>query len=210
MWKHDPEYVKEMMTPDFDPHLDLAVVAGFITEEEAQDHKDGIKKCSGERSKAKTANYACVYGAKGATVARAAGFSLKEGEELVDKYWLRNWSVKKIAEEQLVKQCLGGMWLFNPVSKFWYSLRYDKDRFSTLNQGTGVYCFDVWIRNFRVLRSQLTGQMHDEVILHIKKGHRKGAEKLLRDAIVKTNEELKLNRDLDIDVQFGDNYAQIH
>jgi hypothetical protein len=25
MWDYDPEYVKEMMTPDFDPHLDLAL-----------------------------------------------------------------------------------------------------------------------------------------------------------------------------------------
>jgi hypothetical protein len=35
------------------------------------------------------------------------------------------------------------MWLYNPVSKFWYSAIY-KDIFSTLNQGTGVYCFDTW------------------------------------------------------------------
>lgn len=49
-----------------------------------------------------------------------------------------------------------------------------------------------------------------EVILEIKEGHREEAEKLLRDAIDATNAELKLNRDLDIDVQFGKNYAEIH
>lgn len=210
MWEFDPEYVKEMMTDDFDPHLDLAVVAGFLTEEQAQDHKDGVEKHSVQRAKAKTANYACVYGAVGATVARGAGISKKEGEDLVEKYWERNWAVKKVAEVQKVKNCLGGMWLWNPVSKLWYSLRYDKDRFSTLNQGTGVFCFDVWIKNFREVRPQLTGQMHDEIILTVKKGHREEVEKLLRDAIIKTNEQLKLNRELDIDVQFGDSYAEIH
>jgi len=91
-----------------------------------------------------------------------------------------------------------------------YSLRHKKDRFSTLNQGTGVFCFDNWIKNFREKRPQLTGQMHDEIILTIKKGHREGCEKLLIDAIDKTNEELKLNRELGVDVQFGDSYAEIH
>lgn len=210
MWDYDPEYVKEMQTDDFDPHLDLAVVAGFLTEEQAQAHKDGTAKYSAERSKAKTANYACVYGAGGATVARGADMTKEEGMNLVEKYWERNWSVKKIADDQKVKRCLGSSWLFNPVSKFWYSLRTDKDRFSTLNQGTGVFCFDMWIYNFRQKRPQITGQMHDEVILTIKKGQRKEITALLKDAIELTNKQLKLNRELDVDVQFGNSYAEIH
>ena len=211
MWDYDPEYVKEMQTDDFDPHLDLAVVAGFLTEEQAQEHKDGVKKYGAERSVAKTANYACVYGAGGATVARGVdGMTKSEGEDLVEKYWERNWSVKQIAEDQKTKRCLNSMWLYNPVSKFWYSLRTDKDRFSTLNQGTGVFCFDMWIYNFRAKRPQITGQMHDEVILTIKKGYREEVTKLLKDAIQLTNKQLKLNRDLDVDVQFGGSYAEIH
>lgn len=210
MWDYDPEYVKEMQTDDFDPHLDLAVVAGFLTEKQAQDHKDGIEKHGAERSKAKTANYACVYGAGGATVARGADMTKQEGINLVEKYWERNWSVKQIAEDQKVKRCFDGSWLFNPVSRFWYSLRTDKDRFSTLNQGTGVFCFDMWIYNFRKIRPQITGQMHDEVILTVKKGYRDEVTKLLKDAIVLTNKQLKLNRDLDVDVQFGNSYAEIH
>jgi hypothetical protein len=102
------------------------------------------------------------------------------------------------------------MWLWNPVSKFWYSLRHNKDRFSTLNQGTGVYCFDIWIANFRKKGIKLTGQMHDEIITKTKKGQRENVEGILRDAMVLTNKQLKLNRELGIDVQFGDNYAEIH
>ena len=53
------------------------------------------------------------------------------------------------------------LWLWNPVSELWYSLRYPKDIFSTLNQSTGVWCFESWIKKFREKRTQLTGQMHD-------------------------------------------------
>lgn len=210
MWPYDPEYVKEMMTPDFDPHIDLAVFAKAITKQQADAHKRGEENHKGVRKIYKAVNYAAVYGAGGPRVAITAGVSTNEGYKLVDAYWQRNWSVKRIAEDQIVKVCNGMKWLYNPVSGFWYSLRHEKDRFSTLNQGTGVYCFDTWVRHIREERPQLTAQFHDEVILCIKKGYRKQAEKLLRDAIEETNKQLKLNRELDISVQFGDRYSDIH
>ena len=52
--------------------------------------------------------------------------------------------------------------------------------------------------------------MHDEIILCIKEGSREEIEKLLQDAISKTNRQLKLNRELGVDVQFGNSYAKIH
>ena len=219
MWPHDPEYVSQMMTPDFDPHIDLAVIAGLMSDEDAEKYKsadDVFKKAplykalKEVRAVGKKVNYTAVYGAGDAAVARAAGLPQHKGKELKEAYWKRNWSVLAIAAEQVVKKSLGGMWLFNPVSEMWYSLRYEKDRFSTLNQGTGVYCFDRWIMEFRKKRPQLTGQMHDEVILTVKKGYREQVVKLLKDAIQVVNEELKLNRELDVDVQFGSSYAAIH
>lgn len=216
MWPYDPAYVKEMMTPDFDPHLNLAEFAKELTKEKVMAYK--LEQLSPEEMKLvkvirhmyKQVNYACVYGAGGPKVAITAGVPERKGYELVEAYWKRNWSVRAIAEAQVVKTCNGGKWLYNPVSKLWYSLRAEKDRFSTLNQGTGVFCFDTWIKNFRKKRPQLTGQMHDEVILCIKKGHREQCIKLLRDALNETNQELQLNRELDISIDFGDSYAQIH
>lgn len=219
MWPHDPEYVKEMLSPDFDPHIDLAVFAGLMSHEdgvlykaadEVFQHTEIYKGLKRVRAVGKKVNYTAVYGAGGAAIGRAAGQTKQKGEALKEVYWKRNWSVLAIAAEQVVKKCLGGMWLFNPVSELWYSLRYEKDRFSTLNQGTGVYCFDKWIMEFRKTRPQLTGQMHDEVILTVRKGYREQVVKLLKDAIVVVNGELKLNRELDVDVQFGDSYASIH
>lgn len=158
----------------------------------------------------KKVNYTAVYGSGAATLARAAGVSKHEGEGLKDAYWKRNWSVLAIAEEQITKKCLGGMWLFNPVSELWYSLRYEKDRFSTLNQGTGVWCFDLYIKNIRDGGPPICGQFHDEFVAVVKKGSREKLKAHCQKAIDKTNEELKLNRELDFSVDFGLSYAEIH
>ena len=162
------------------------------------------------RKVGKAGVYSCVYGASGPVVARAADIPEEEGYKLVDAYWKRNWSVREIPKNIKVKRNEDGMWMFNPVSRLWYSLREEKDIFSTLNQGTGVWAFDTLIKHVRSRRPQLTGQFHDEIILQVKKGNREKCEELLRWAIDETNKELSLNRELDIDIQFGDNYAAIH
>lgn len=277
MWKFDPDYVREMQTPDFDPHLNLAEFAGALTKEQCDSHKrkgklakdiakaeeKGVDLKTLNEWKAqyeieedftvirhlyKTANYSCTYGAGGKKLALTLDIPESEGYDIVNAYRAKNWAIDAIAADQTIKffyrqpdgsltykiyqgsdllpskedskmerrrkyslsNKAESLWLWNPVSKLWYSLRFPKDIFSTLNQGTGVWCFDLWIKYFREKRPQMTGQMHDEVILCIKKGYRERCEKLLKDAIDSANEELNLNRELGIDVQFGDNYAEIH
>ena len=102
------------------------------------------------------------------------------------------------------------MWVKNPVSGFWYSLRYEKDVFSTLNQSTGVYCFDTWMAFYLSKRPNIVGQFHDETINYVRKGEEVVHEKTLRWAIAQANKKLKLNVALDIDVQYGATYAEIH
>jgi len=210
MWKHDPEYVNEMNVEGFDPHTSLAVSDGVITAEEEQLHKDGVADQTPVRRKYKGANYSCVYGVGEASLARSLDIPKAQAKGLIEAYWKRNWAVKAIAAECVVKVVDKRKWLFNPVSGFWYSLRHEKDRFSTLNQGTGVYCFDTWVKHIRRKRKQMTAQFHDEVVLCIKKGFRDKATKLLRWAIEETNKELNLNVKLDVDIQFDSNYAGIH
>lgn len=219
MWGYDPDYVTEMMTPDFDPHIDLCVQAGLMSEGDAvwykssskeDEHSPKYKSLKEVRKKGKGVNYAAIYGAGVSTLARSAGIPENEARKLQDVYWKRNWSVKKLAEDQTVKVCNGLMWLFNPVSKFWYSLRYEKDIFSTLNQGTGVYCFDTWVKYVRQSGPPLCGQFHDEWITVVKKGNRDRLNAHVKKAMDKANAELKLNRELGFDLQFGDSYAEIH
>lgn len=226
MWKYDPDYVRDMMQDDFDPHCDIAAEAGLMTADEvaayklmdAQDVKEidyngkhYVKKSLAlKRHAGKSCNYASKYGAGGPTIARAAGVSEATGNKLHKAYWSRNWSLKKIADDCIVKQALGVKWLWNPIANMWYWLKTDKDKFSTLNQGTGTYCFDMWIKEVLKRRQQLTGQAHDEGIWEVKKGYREQAAKLLKDAIQEVNKKLKLNRDLDVGVQFGPSYGDIH
>ena len=210
MRKHDPEYVLQMQEEGFDPHLDLAIQAGMLTKSQSDAHKAGTEDFSAQRKAGKGGNYSCLYGAGAPTVARSTGMPLKQAKIVVEAYAKRNWAVQAIAAECVVKVVDKRKWLFNPVSGFWYSLRHEKDRFSTLNQGTGVYCFDTWVKHIRRKRKQMTAQFHDEVVLCIKKGFRDKATKLLRWAIEETNKELNLNVKLDVDIQFDSNYAGIH
>lgn len=215
---HDPDYVAKMSAPDYDPHLTLAEFAGFISNEEHEGYKKdkaSFKHIKKIRDYSKNTNYACQYGATGFRVAITCGISEEEGNNLVENYWKLNWAIKAVSDEQVYKvlgtpQNAGQMWLYNPVSKLWYSLRSKKDIFSTLCQGTAAYTFDVWISYVRRKHKPMTGQFHDEGIWTIPLGMREEFEALLRWAIEEANKELKLNRRLDIDVQFGQNYAAIH
>lgn len=231
MWKYDPDYVRDMMGDDFDPHLDIAVVAGLMTKVDSEFYKKfksgtashaehtRYKILKSIRGIAKNANYACVYGAGAAKISKTAGIPLNRAGELHTAYWKRNWSVKAVGNACKTKQILQRLspvetkktsWLYNPVSKFWYSLRNEKDKFSTLNQGTGVFCFDTYVGYILYQRPQITGQFHDEIILTVKQGFRENVVQILRQAIDWTNEKLQLNRTLDVGIDFGSTYAEIH
>jgi hypothetical protein len=226
MWDYDPEYVKDMMAPDFDPHIDMALTAGMINTAEANWYKAYDKETATDADKkehsrlaairhpAKSTNYAATYGAGGDTIARAAGCSMEDGARLHAAYWERNVALVKIATSQIIKEkTFRGKklkWLWNPVAKMWIWLKNEKDVFSTLNQSTGTYCFDMWIKEVLKRRRQLTGQFHDEGIWELKVGNREGMTKILKDSIQAVNDELKLNRALDVDVDFDRTYAGIH
>ena len=139
MYFFDPDYVTQMRVPGFDPHLDIAVLAGMMTPEQAEQHKRKEVDYSQIRNKAKTVNFAGVYGAGPPKIALTTGMPLKQAQKLHKTYWDRNKSVKQVANSARTKttKFMGEeqMWLYNPVSKFWYTLRYEKDKFSTLNQG---------------------------------------------------------------------------
>jgi len=221
MLPHDPEYVATMQEEDYDPHILMALTAGMVTQKEFEDFKRGEKSANAKaaRKKGKTTNYASVYNAGAPKIAQAAGIPLKEGKQLHEAYWKLNWSVKAIAEEQVViRDSKGSKWLVNPINGFCYSLRKESDRFSTLAQGTGSYFFDMWVDNIlneterRYGRKTLTGSFHDECILCIKDDERFKEEfaSIIKEAVDKVNTEYKLRRKLGCDVQTGQRYSQIH
>jgi hypothetical protein len=225
MLAHDPEYVETMMSPDYDPHATMALTAGMITQEVYEGFiagtlsKEEQSLAKAARRKGKSTNYSSVYNAGPEAIALAAEIPLREGKLLHTAYWQLNWSVKSIAEEQCVFQDDNGdNWLINPINGFCYSLRKDSDRFSTLCQGTGSFFFDMWVDIMLTKmydlwgRKSLSASFHDEVVLALKDSPklRKVFEKLVLEAIDSVNKKYILRRDLGADVQFGNNYSEIH
>ena len=206
----DPVYVEEMSKPGFDPHLDLAKHAGVITQDDIDKHNSGERSLKSLRKNYKVVNYSATYGVGAAKLARETGMSKKEAQTLLDAFWSRNWSVQKVADELEVRDLYGHSWVKNPVSGFWYTLRSDKDRFSTLNQGTGVYCFDMWVKECREMGVQTIGQFHDEIIALTKEEDADVTENKMIHGIRCLNDDLNLNVKLGIDAQFGKTYAEVH
>jgi hypothetical protein len=153
-------------------------------------------------------------------------------------YWDRNKAVKQVAADIFVKvffkntyegvhytgaqltnmqkydkplfNSIESMWLFNPVSQFYYSLRYTKDIFSTLNQGTGVYCFDMQVRAVRKKGIKIALQYHDEIGFPFLHNNEQGIRNALQTSIKEVNQQLNLNIPLGISVDVGVNYADCH
>jgi len=208
----DPDYVEEMQKKGFDPHLDLARHAGRVTQEDIDAYNRGERPEIKRLRKAfKVVNYSATYGVGAAKLARETGMSQAEAATLLEAFWSRNWAVQKVAADCRVRTVNGSDWLQNPVSGFWHQLRSDKDRFSTLNQSTGVYCFDQWVAQARLKFGVKTiGQFHDEIISIVSPEEVPGIGDKLEAAIQAVNDKVKLNVPLGIDYAIGDNYAEIH
>ena len=115
------------------------------------------------RSAGKGANYSLQFSAGGAlTVSRAAKVTMKVANKLVKAYRKRNWTIDVIAGQQKDKRTSWGRYQLNPFNGIWYNLKNDKDKFSTLVQGTGSYVFDLWMAHLLTLRNNpkynLTGR----------------------------------------------------
>ena len=211
MYPYDPEYVNEMSKEGFDEHINLAKFAGKVTQEDEDRYIEGNgKDLKSIRDSFKPVNYAGIYGVREKTLSRQTGMSVSECKSLLDSYWDRNWAVKEIAKDQIIKTVGGEMWLYNPVSGFWISLRYEKDIFSSLNQSTGVYVFDKWLALVKKENVTIALQYHDEWLGLIEEGQEKETEIKVKSSIDKLNKLLKLNVPIGADSNYGKTYASVH
>lgn len=227
MLPHDPEYATFMCSDDFDPHLVTAVAMGAIMEEQMLRYMRGMVEeeeeksyIHGRREAAKPVNYLSVYGGTAKALMIQTGWDKERCEKAIDAYWEKNWSVKAIAAEQVVfvDGVKGFSWLINPINGFCYSVRSEKDYFSTLAQGTGSFFFDVWI--FKILdkqeelwgRKTQTMSYHDEGawVFRDTPKFREAFTKIIKDSIKEVSEEYLLRRELDADIQFARSYGDVH
>jgi len=235
IYMFDPKYVEDMRVPGFDPHIDIGVLAGLLTKEEEEffkriesqkeEQKSEFKFNSEEdaniykriktiRGNAKVVNFSATYGAGPDKISKTLKCTLDFAFKLHKTYWKRNKAVKQTAEACTVKIVNGQKWLYNPISGFWLFLKAEKDRFSTLNQNSGVFVFDSWVRKVKQktkgMGIDIVLQYHDEILLVCPKSLKVNLEKLLKEAMVETNKELNLNIEIGISVDFGNNYGECH
>lgn len=224
---YDPEYVKEMRVPGFDPHIDIGVLAGLMTKKDeeffkwadkqeqlSEDEQLRFKCLKKVRGTSKQVNFAAVYLAGPAKIAETAKIPLEQAVKLHTIYWQRNWAVKEIAKHVITKKVKNQTWLYNPLSGFWLFLENEKDKFSALNQNTGVYVFDMFVANVRKRLKELNIficlQYHDETLMYFKKEFKEQVIQILNDSIKQVNDTLKLNVEINISIDEGLNYAECH
>lgn len=212
IYKFDPEFVEKVNIDGYDPHIELAVLGKMLTPEQGEAYRKGDKTHKPIRDIAKNGNYACQYGAGAPKISLTTGISLAAAKEVHKAYWKINWGVKAVAEDQKVKTIDDQLWLLNPVNGFYYSLRNEKDIFSTLVQGTGAYCFDVWVGYVLLSYDKLIAQFHDEWVMEVKDTEEEINKlfQIAKDAMEESNIFLQLDRRLDCEVQKGKRYSDIH
>lgn len=230
MYFFDPDYVKQRQEKGFDPHLNLGIMAGLITQEESDFYKEvknklkdkifvsdedkkRFKKIDDKRFKSKTVNFSSIYGAGPPKIAEAADIPLTDAKNLHTAFWLINKAIKEVSNNVTIKTVFNTKWLFNPVSRFFYYVKAEKDVFSTLNQGTGVYVFDLFLRLLKQEagdRGLFIFQYHDETLGRIKTDQEDMMRKAAEDAVRKLNNILRLNTQIKVDIKFGKNYSEVH
>ncbi len=234
MYYFDPEYVTQMRVPGFDPHIDIGKLAKLISSDDeaffkwfkeksddksivfepTDEEKARFSKINSDRNLSKVINFSGIYGAGPPKIAKSTGMSLAQAKTLHSIYWERNKAVKQVSKSVIFKtvefEGITQMWLYNPVSKFWYSLRYEKDIFSTLNQGTGVYCFDLWVQQVRKKGVRIALQYHDEIMFPLLETQKEHYKEILLKAIEEVNQIVNLNVPLGVSVDFGYRYSDVH
>lgn len=219
----DPHLVMQTQAEGFDPHTQIAVVAGLMTEGEEQWYKDNknnkslssedqktMDRLKAARHKAKTTNYASLYQVGAPTLSRNLGIPKKEAQKLIDAYWKIHWAVKVVTETFDIRTVGDELWILNPLSKFRHNLRYEKDAFSVVNQSSAVYCFNIWLYNITRQGVWPICQSHDDGVWRCPEADAERVKQIIIKAMEKTNRQLKLNILLDCEVQVGDSIAETH
>lgn len=224
IYPYDPEYVKEQMVEGFDAHLDVGIIAGIITEEEAEFYKKNKKnlhelseedrkrwdEIDVKRHKSKTTNFSSIYLIGAKALARALGITEKAAQGLLDGYWKRNWAVKDFSSDCSIKKIDERMFVLNPISTFWMPLRNEKDIFSAVNQSSAVYVFDMWLAFIRSYGIKISYQYHDEALLYTTPDKVEEYLNILDKSMERVNNLLKLNVTIGCDSNTGENYGECH
>ena len=178
-----------------------------LTDREAKDKMNQLKIA---RSKGKTTNYASLYNVQKKTLARNLEISEKEAQKLIDAYWEVNFAVKEATKSFKTQMVGNEQWIFNPISKFWYILKQEQNKFSVVNQSSAVYCFNIWVWNCTRMGIWPVTQSHDDQLYIVDEAKTTHTQDIINEAMRRTNSQLKLNSVLDCETQIGNSVADTH
>lgn len=235
----DPEYVELQESPGFDPHIDIAKLAGMVGEEDADfyaTHRKAIENgeitdeevlkrfsdIDRKRDGAKVANFSCTYGAGAPAVSAGAKIPLPMAESLVKTYRQRNWAVDVMTKRAPTKTVRGKTYIHNSISGFWMPLRHEKDRLSAINQSAAVYVFDTWAWTIRKMLenafkdrpidsfgAHIPFEYHDEVVIEAREEDADKVLKIVERATQIVNDRLKLNITVGYGAGVGRTYSDV-
>lgn len=183
------------------------ILDSYKTDEEKNEFHDKLDK---KRHSGKTTNYSSMYGIGKIKLSKDLNITVKEASKLIEAYWIKNRCVKIFTDLCKTKQINKQLWVQNPLNKYWYSLRSEKDIFSTVNQGTGDYIFTLWQHNLIRLGVVLYGGFHDEIITCCKPEECDTVIEKLKLAMEMVNKQLGLKVPIGIDYKIGNSYADVH
>src|SRR5699024_7191518 len=112
--------------------------------------------------------------------------------------------------DQTTKTLDGEEWVLNPLNGYWYSLRSEHTKFSTLNQGAGDYIFTLWCYFCMQDGLKLSYGAHDEILMQVKESDIDKYANIINESMDKVNAVLGLRIPIKVDYDVGVNYAEVH
>lgn len=205
-FKDDPSLDVETFSQLYKPTDEVRRLLSLPKEE--QDKL--MKELKNTRTKGKTTNYSCLYLVGAETLSRNLEITKKEAKGLIDAYWEINFAVKKATEGFKTKQVSDETWVYNPISRFYYYCRNLKDLFSTVNQSSAVYCFNMWVWNCTQQGVFPVTQSHDDLCAIVDENDVPKTQEIILEAMKRVNQQLCLNVELACETQVGNNIAETH
>lgn len=183
------------------------IIDSYKTNEEKEEFFNKLDKI---RNSAKTTNYSAMYKIGKVKLSKELKITQTEAQKLLDAYWKKNHCVKVFSESCEIKTVDGQMWVKNPINGYWYSLRSEKDIFSTVNQSAGDYIFTLWEYNLIKLGVIIRFNAHDEIVTTCKPEDKDSTVTKIKKALDMVNKQLKLKIPIQLDYKIGNHYAEVH
>lgn len=204
--KDNPELQVETFSEIYKPTEEVYRMLSLPPEEQSKI----IGSLKLQRSKGKTTNYASLYKVGAETLGRNLEISKIEAQGLIDAYWKIHFAVRMASDSFEVKRVGNENWIFNPISRFWYYLRNEKDKFSIVNQSSAVFCFNMWVWNCTRKGIWPVTQSHDDQLFVVDEDKVEETVKIINTSMDNVNKQLQLNVLLACETQVGNNVAETH